>query len=386
VIRAFRAGGGSVVDGQTVDGALGLQAQWSSSGNAPEMFFADGYAQSHVGPVAAFGLPRLANGFAIRGPSETIAYGGTTKDSAAQVRAWVSLPTRERVTAFDRAGSPAQFSGAGPGLTAIPMSRHTFALLTDQPVPVTTDERYFAQTGFHVATDAIWDYFIHRGGVTTFGYPVSRAFRFEGFTVQFFQRRIIQLTGDGSPRLLNVLDPGLLPYGSFNGATLPDFDLTLATSAPPAGDGADTLAFVRAHLPDSYGLLPVSFGRTYWNTVSLATALPGSGDDSLLPGFDLEMWGVPTSAPAVDPNNHNFAYVRFQRGVMMYDSGCGCTQGLLLADYLKSILTGANLPPDLAQEAQNSPLLYQYDPGQPGSVRDPALLPNTDMTDAFTPG
>jgi hypothetical protein len=128
------------------------------------------------------------------------------------------------------------------------------------------------------------------------------------------------------------------------------------------------------------------FSRTYWSTVSPTTAFGRGGDSGLLPGFDLEMWGVPTSAPAVDPNNHNFAYVRFQRGVMMYDAGCDCTEGLLLADYLKSILTGANLPSDLAQEAEASPLLREYDPTRPGSVRDPTRLSNTDMTDAFTPG
>jgi hypothetical protein len=388
VLRAYRSSGGTIVDGQTVDGVLHLNAQWSDPANAPEKLFSDGYAQSQVGPIAALGLPRLPNSFAIYGPSEAIAYSGAPHYSADPMRAWVSLPISEFDTVFDPSGMPTQTTNAGPGLTPIPVARHGYALLTAQPVlPIsTTNERYFPQTGYRVADDAIWDYFIHRGGVTTFGYPISRAFRFEGFLVQFFQRRIIQLAPDGSPRLLNVLDPGLLPYNSFNGASLPSFDLSLATSAPPAGDGAGMLAFVRTHLPDNYGILPVAFGRTYWNTVPLATALPGSGDGSLLPGFDLEMWGVPTSAPALDPNNHHFAYVRFQRGVMMYDTGCGCTEGLLLADYLKSILTGVNLPPDLAQEAQNSPLLRQYDSSRPGSVRDPSSLPNTDMTDAFTPG
>jgi hypothetical protein len=387
-IKAFRAGGGAVVDGQAADGILGLNAQWSDVGNAAETFFEDSYTRYQVGPVSAFGLPRLANSFAIRGPGETIAYGGTTHDAPDQVRAWLSLPAAESVTVFDQLGVPVHSGKVGPGLTAVPTTRHAFAIVSTQPIALApeTNDRYFPETGYRVANDAIWDYFSHRGGLTTFGYPVSRAFRFEGFVVQFFQRRIIQLASDGSPRLLNVLDPGLLPYTSFNGATLPDFDPTLATSAPPSADGAGTLAFVRAHLPDSYGLLPVSFGRTYWSTVSPTTAFGAGGDSGLLPGFDLEMWGVPTSAPAVDPNNHNFAYVRFQRGVMMYDTGCDCTEGLLLADYVKSILTGANLPGDLAQEAKDSPLFRQYDPSKPGSVRDPSLLPNTDMTDAFTPG
>jgi hypothetical protein len=251
---------------------------------------------------------------------------------------------------------------------------------------IATTDRLFPQTGFKVADDAIWDYFTRRGGVATFGYPVSRAFRFEGFTVQFFQRRIIQLAADGSPRLLNVLDPGLLPYATFNGATLPAFDPNLVATAPPASDGAGSLAFVRGHVADSFGGLPAAFSQTYWNTVSVATALPGGGDSALLPGFDLELWGLPTSGPALDPNNHNVVYQRFQRGVMMYDASCRCTEGVLLADYLKSILTGSNLPPDLAREAQGSPLLRQYDSGQPGWVHNPSLLPNTDLTNAFAPG
>ena len=42
---------------------------------------------------------------------------------------------------------------------------------------------------------------------------------------------------------------------------------------------------------------------------------------------------------------------------MHYDKTCGCTQGLLLADYLKALLTGDNLPGDLAAQAATSPLL-----------------------------
>ena len=70
---------------------------------------------------------------------------------------------------------------------------------------------------------------------------------------------------------------------------------------------------------------------------------------------------------------------------MIYDASCACTQGILLADYFKAILTGQNLPPDLAQEAAGSPFRDQYDPGAPNWVRNPNLLPNTDLTDAFTP-
>jgi polysaccharide biosynthesis protein PslG len=42
---------------------------------------------------------------------------------------------------------------------------------------------------------------------------------------------------------------------------------------------------------------------------------------------------------------------------MHYDKGCRCTQGLLLADYFKALLTGDLLPADLAAQAAGSPLL-----------------------------
>jgi hypothetical protein len=70
---------------------------------------------------------------------------------------------------------------------------------------------------------------------------------------------------------------------------------------------------------------------------------------------------------------------------MMYDATTGLTQGILLADYLKAIITGQNLPSDVNQEAQASPFLGQYDPGQPKWVHNQSLLPNTDFTNAFTP-
>ena len=75
----------------------------------------------------------------------------------------------------------------------------------------------------------------------------------------------------------------------------------------------------------------------------------------------LEVWGAPTSKPAYDPANRNFIYQRFQRGIMHYDKACGCTQGLLLADYLKALLTGEGLPADLATQAASSPLLCARD-------------------------
>lgn len=286
--------------------------------------------------------------------------------------------------------------GTRPSAVAIDPSTHrvyvanrdddTISVLSGvtQPSSALHDNRYFPQTGYRIDNDTIWDYFNRRGGVVTFGYPVSRTFFLQGFHVQFFQRRIVQIGPDGHARLLNVLDPGILPYTSFNFATFPGFDTGLVAAAPPPTDPGATLAWVKAHAPDSFQGMPVNFYQTFLNTVPASVAFPNGGDPSLVPGFDLEMWGIPTSQPTVDPNNHNFVYLRFQRGIMHYDAGCNCTRGILLADYLKSILTGQNLPADLDQESQNSPFYKQYDPTQPNWVHNPSLLPNTNLTNAFT--
>jgi N-acetylmuramoyl-L-alanine amidase len=68
---------------------------------------------------------------------------------------------------------------------------------------------------------------------------------------------------------------------------------------------------------------------------------------------------------------------------MHYDKGCGCTQGLLLADYVKALMTGRNLPPDLADQAKGSKLFGQFKPGQPQSLARSADLPGSDLSNSF---
>ena len=242
------------------------------------------------------------------------------------------------------------------------------------------DPRFFSETRFRIDKDPFWDFFQKRGGLRTFGYPVSRAFTFFGCQTQLFQRLAMQQCGDAGVGTLNVLDDGLLPYNRFHGSTVPPPDPQLISSAPlPSQPDYATKAidFVRANTPDSVGGEPVNFLQTFNSTVTLADAFPqGGGDPNLLPLLNLQLWGLPTSAPAVDPNNHEFIYQRFQRGVMHYDRGCKCTQALLLTDYLKGVLTGDLLPDDLAAEAANSPLLRAFP-----SHRD---LHATTFGDAFT--
>ena len=68
---------------------------------------------------------------------------------------------------------------------------------------------------------------------------------------------------------------------------------------------------------------------------------------------------------------------------MHYDKSCGCTQGLLLADYVKALLTGQNLPADLADQAKASKLANQFKPGRPQWLARPDDLPGPDLTNAF---
>ena len=252
---------------------------------------------------------------------------------------------------------------------------------------VPNDPRYFRQTGFRVDRDSFWDYFNRRGGVATFGYPISREFTLLGFRVQFFQRSVLQAMPDGSVARMNLLEQGIMPYSRMNFSTLPAPDPELIVAAPLQTDpnyAEKALAFVRANAPDQWNGMQVNFLSTFLSTVSYEDAFPdGKGEPGLLPLMDLEIWGLPISKPTKDPNNGNFVYQRFQRGILHYDASNGMTQGLLLVDYLKSIITGRNLPLDLELQARTSRFYRQYSPTARDNVARPADLPGTNLQGAF---
>ncbi|MGE5618423.1 MAG: hypothetical protein ACM3US_04110 [Sphingomonadaceae bacterium] len=254
-------------------------------------------------------------------------------------------------------------------------------------------ERYFQETGFAIDNDAFWDYFTHRGGVRTLGYPISRTFQFQGYPTQFFQRLVLQeVPGQGIQRL-NLLDPGLLPYTRINGSQFPSVDEEVKRAAPRVDEpdyDRRVIDFVRQYAPNEVDDRRVGFFDAFAGTVTSQDAFPaGGGREELLPLLNLEIWGVPTSRPVQDPNNSQFAYVRFQRGIMHYQGqdsqGKPVTEGILLGDWFKSLITGNNLPPDLEAQAQadNSPFLRQYDPGSPNWVARPDQLPGTNLSFAF---
>jgi D-alanyl-D-alanine carboxypeptidase len=249
---------------------------------------------------------------------------------------------------------------------------------------VAASPRLFSETGFAIDDPAFLDFFDQRGGISSFGYPVSREFTFLGFPVQVFQRAIFQRYPDGHVQLLNLLDPALFPYTVVNGAILPAADSRLTQRAPTVGSadyGSRILDWLQSVSPDEWNGRPVGFRRTFLGTVSPSFIPKGQASA----GFDLEVWGLPTSNPAFDPNNHGVVYQRFQRGIMQYDLTCGCTHGLLLADYFKGILLGANLPPDLRAAARDSPYFGAYQPTRPAWIAQSSLVPNSDLTHAFDP-
>ena len=246
---------------------------------------------------------------------------------------------------------------------------------------------FFPETGYRIANPQFSDFFTKRGGLRTFGYPVSREFLFLGTRVQFFQRQIMQIRPDGNVGTLNILDEDLMPYTRINGSVFPAPNPAVIGGAPdPAAPNYSNqvIAFVQANAPDSWNGVPVNFNQTFNNTVRYEEAFPDrAAPQSLMPGINLELWGIPTSQPAYDPTNTGFVYLRFQRGIMHFDSATNTTQGLLLADYLKAILTGENLPADLDQDARSSRFYKQYAPSRPQGLNRPAQLPGTDLTGAF---
>jgi hypothetical protein len=247
----------------------------------------------------------------------------------------------------------------------------------------------FQETGFCITTSAFADYFRVRGGFRTLGYPVSRSFTLEGFEVQVFQRVVLQLQGNNVNRL-NVLDPNLMPITRANQSQFPKPDPQIAQQAPQASSptyAKDVVEFIRKVSPNTFSGQQVKYFDTFNSAVPADLAFGGGPQNpDLLTLFNLEIWGLPTSAPAPDPGNGGFIYQRYQRGIMHFDASCACTQGILVGEYLKAVISGKNLPPDLAADMQGSRYLNQYNSSIAKWLARPGELPNTDLTGAFEPG
>jgi hypothetical protein len=250
---------------------------------------------------------------------------------------------------------------------------------------VPRDARYFSQTSFRVDDDLIWHFFDTRGGVSTFGYPISRTFTLLGCATQFFQRHVLQRCQEGPARLLNLLDPDVMPVRRVNGAVYPAHDPAVAGAAPAPQSTDYSLAvleYLVEAVPSTFDGMPVDFFALYMETVP-----PGPAVFAPSALSNLEIWGFPTSAATTDPGDPNVVYQRFQRGIFQHRATTGITEAVLLGDFFQRLITGRELPPDLEAEARaaGSRFLRQYCPGQPRALCRPAELGGTDLTAAFEP-
>jgi IPT/TIG domain len=261
------------------------------------------------------------------------------------------------------------------------------SLVTAQPLGPGTDPAFFPATGYRISSPAIFDYFEHHGAVRTFGYPVSSEFPLLGRRVQIFQRHMLEIAPDGTVNAVSVLDPEILPITRIDGLRLPAADPDLLGAAPPSSSPeflTQALSFVSVYVPDEWNGQPVNFQSTFLSTVSCADAFGTDPcNETLLPGYALEIWGLPTSLPTSDPINGDFVYQRFQKGIMHYSRVTGLTQGLLIGDWLKRIMVGVELSPDIGLEVRGTRFFAQYAPSRPLALDRPAELPDTSLAQAF---
>jgi hypothetical protein len=130
--------------------------------------------------------------------------------------------------------------------------------------------------------------------------------------MKWFKRTIVGGTFVAAMAMVPVVAAA---QGPLDGLTIPQPDPALVFVAPSPDQpnyDARLQAFLEATVPDTWNGQPVQFLST----------LNDTGVDVL---------GLPTSAPAADPNNPNFIYQRFQNGVLFYNGTEGTTSVLPLS-------------------------------------------------------
>lgn len=238
-------------------------------------------------------------------------------------------------------------------------------------------EACFAETGYCVSSPDFLVYFRSHGGEVALGYPISRELRLRGEWLQLFQRAALRRLPDGSVAAVELPSERYLPIERVGGSELPDDDPELLARAPSGRDGPERLdAWIRDHVPNEFEGRRVNFRRVF-------SSLFGTTED---PRRAVDLFGLPTSRPRLDPTTGIFVYQRFQRAIFQHDAGSGATTALLLGEYLKGALTGRGLPPDLEADLQRTAYWRQYSPWASDGLHRPWELPDTDLAGAFQPG
>jgi len=257
---------------------------------------------------------------------------------------------------------------------------------------VGADPRFFASTGFRVDDDDFYAYFQQHGGVATIGAPVSRTFTLLGQAIQLFQGHVLVRTPAGVSQLELLDDGDPFPYTQAGGAQLPSRDPSIVAQWPNPNESdyaGQVLAHLQAIVPDTTtDGTPVQFLRYYLGIAPASrSSVDGAIDSAAQALANLEVWGLPLSAPARDTAT-GVVYQRFQRAIMSYtpgsgDSPQGQTAEVPIGSYIRAIITGAELSSDLVVPAAESPLYLQYNAFLAGGLERPAELPNSDFTNAF---
>lgn len=243
---------------------------------------------------------------------------------------------------------------------------------------------------FGVAMPSFQSYLNQHGGTRTVGLPLSNDFQLLGRRVQIFENLVLQQRSDGTVQALDLLSEAL-PLLHADGATFPAADPDLV-AANPALDAPtyqeQALAAIDsgrfdAQAPDDWNGLPVQFGATFRGSVTCNDLPSSTCNPRPLQRAALDMWGLPTSAPAADPGNPDLVYLRFQRGIMQFSQTTGQTQPIPVGAWFKRALVGTDVPDDLAADLLGSRYLAQYSPTLPLGVSRSADLPATSLAAAF---
>src|SRR5215213_301095 len=150
-----------------------------------------------------------------------------------------------------------------------PVNRH--AMVAGAAVlPPAESSTVYQDAGFAVADGPIGSYFAARGGVRTFGPPVSNAFPLMGEQVQIFRDFALKLDANGSVSTVNLFGMGGIPFRNVGGRIIPDIDQALVSSAPVPGTPnyeARVLEFIRTNAPDQWEGKAVGFSKAFAGTV-----------------------------------------------------------------------------------------------------------------------
>ena len=247
-----------------------------------------------------------------------------------------------------------------------------------------------ATTGYSLADPAIATYFRQHGGAAALGNPISAPMRLLGSRVQLFQRQAIEVRPDGSVGTLNLVDGDFLPLATIAGPGMAPDPGLLARLPKPGSPGyaQRASAYLDSAAPNDWNGMRVRFGATYRSMLKCSD-LAGAASCTGATTFSVtnDLYGLPTGKPIADPHSPDYAYLRFQRGVMVYSRTASDTQWLLLGELFKQVLLGNALPPDVLNQISASPVYArfyaQYDPLARDGLARPNELPGTSLAGAF---